>query len=418
MPEVSSKKELDENVLDAALRRIRTIYDRFDTVRMFASGGKDSTVTMNLLAKVARERGRAPLTVVFLDEEIIPPDVDPHLRRIREERDDINLRWIAPYHRHANGFSYSHKWWYPWNPDARDKWVRERPDFAETEDDFDHWVETYDIEDLNHVLWTPSDGLTAHVIGIRAQESMRRHRVILMGDNDGDHYLSEYLKGAAESTTDWAGKGMVHLAYPIYDWKTRDIWQIYAQRDWDYAETYDLKHWDGMNIQEQRVTIAVGSRTQRSLEQWPRLYPKYWNRLIKRIPGAHATQRYGGESIYGRDLGDEPPGELDSWRDYFEHLLKQMPNDTEQVARKSVAGLIESHNSKSRRKISDEKTDLITGASWKYFCKVALAAPHLEHREGQMAQQADRARNARDMDFEDAIKLHGTPEFKQKRLNE
>src|SRR5438309_1370030 len=56
-------------VYDAALDRIRWIFDEFDgDVTVGTSGGKDSTVVMELAAIVARERG-VKLRAWFLDQE-------------------------------------------------------------------------------------------------------------------------------------------------------------------------------------------------------------------------------------------------------------------------------------------------------------------------------------------------------------
>ena len=53
-----------QNVWDAALDRIRWIYDEFPEVVVSFSGGKDSTVLMELTKIVAREKGRLPLKVM------------------------------------------------------------------------------------------------------------------------------------------------------------------------------------------------------------------------------------------------------------------------------------------------------------------------------------------------------------------
>ena len=60
---------LKENVWDVALQRINRIFDDFDNVVISTSGGKDSAVTMELALKVAEERGRLPLKMMFLDQE-------------------------------------------------------------------------------------------------------------------------------------------------------------------------------------------------------------------------------------------------------------------------------------------------------------------------------------------------------------
>ena len=60
---------MKDNVFDAALDRIRWIFDEFDEVVVNVSGGKDSTVVWELCRIVAKEKGRLPLKTLFVDQE-------------------------------------------------------------------------------------------------------------------------------------------------------------------------------------------------------------------------------------------------------------------------------------------------------------------------------------------------------------
>jgi predicted phosphoadenosine phosphosulfate sulfurtransferase len=72
MSKVHKKREINRNVYDLALERINRTYDIFDKVVIMFSGGKDSTVCLNLTLQVAKERNKLPLEVYFFDEEAIP----------------------------------------------------------------------------------------------------------------------------------------------------------------------------------------------------------------------------------------------------------------------------------------------------------------------------------------------------------
>jgi predicted phosphoadenosine phosphosulfate sulfurtransferase len=63
-----SKIYLGQNVLDAALARIGWLFDSFDEVIVDVSGGKDSTVVLNLALVVAEQKGRLPLSGVRCEE--------------------------------------------------------------------------------------------------------------------------------------------------------------------------------------------------------------------------------------------------------------------------------------------------------------------------------------------------------------
>ena len=58
-----------QNVFDAALDRIRYLFDEFENVVVGYSGGKDSTIILNLALQVAKEKDRLPLPVLFIDQE-------------------------------------------------------------------------------------------------------------------------------------------------------------------------------------------------------------------------------------------------------------------------------------------------------------------------------------------------------------
>jgi len=70
-----------KSVYEAALERIRFIFDEFPEVVVAISGGKDSTVCYHLALEVARERGRLPLKVMFIDQESEYPFTIDQIRK-------------------------------------------------------------------------------------------------------------------------------------------------------------------------------------------------------------------------------------------------------------------------------------------------------------------------------------------------
>ena len=70
----------------------------------------------------------------------------------------------------------------------------------------------------------------ACLIGIRTHESLNRWRAII-NQNKQTHGGNFWTKRNTEHT---------YNCYPIYDWRTEDIWVANAKFDWDYNKLYDL----------------------------------------------------------------------------------------------------------------------------------------------------------------------------------
>src|SRR5690606_9347594 len=65
---LGAKLYLDKNVLEAAQERISLLFDDFENVVVSVSGGKDSTVLLDLCRREAQRRGRV-VHAFFLDQE-------------------------------------------------------------------------------------------------------------------------------------------------------------------------------------------------------------------------------------------------------------------------------------------------------------------------------------------------------------
>lgn len=84
----------DKNVYEAALERFRYIFREFYGKRKIVvtmSGGKDSTVVLNLAHEVMKEMGIEKIPVLFLDQEAETPMTIEYIRYI------MHLPWVEPY---------------------------------------------------------------------------------------------------------------------------------------------------------------------------------------------------------------------------------------------------------------------------------------------------------------------------------
>lgn len=202
-------RETGENVYEAALARVRTIYDMCDEVAVSFSGGKDSTALLHVVLEVAHERGRLPLKAFFFDEEAIHPETIEYVERVRA-RDDVDLIWFCVPISHRNAGSWAEPTWYPWAPEKRDVWCRDLPDGAVT--DIEGFRRGMGIPDCVPLL-VPRGSLYTQLLGIRAQESMTRRQSVTNRE-----YLN-YLVRKEDG-----GRGGYWIGKPIYDWKTEDVW--------------------------------------------------------------------------------------------------------------------------------------------------------------------------------------------------
>src|SRR5678815_1203785 len=106
----------DQSCYDLTRERLAYVFDRFDRVAIGFSGGKDSTVCLNLSLEAAREAGKLPLLVYTFDEEAIPPETVEYLARV-SENPEIEFRWYCLPIEHRNACSTTSPHWYPWAPE-------------------------------------------------------------------------------------------------------------------------------------------------------------------------------------------------------------------------------------------------------------------------------------------------------------
>ena len=114
---------LDTNVYEAALNRIRWLYDEFEHVIVDFSGGKDSTVMVNLALQVAEEKGRLPIEVLFIDQEAEWAAVIDYARHVMDDP-RVKPYWLQVPIRLFNATSTAEPWLYCWEPGQ--PWIRDK----------------------------------------------------------------------------------------------------------------------------------------------------------------------------------------------------------------------------------------------------------------------------------------------------
>lgn len=365
---VLRKRGTGQDTETAARARVAELYDRFDTVSVSFSGGKDSTVVLHLALDEARKRGRLPLDVFFWDEECIPPETAEYMRRVIRDHPDVNLRWLCLPCRHRNGCSKSSPYWYPWDPECPEKWVRPLPPEAITA--LPGFWRGLPIPNAHDVLFTPDQGTVAVILGIRAQESLMRYLSVArrVADNWITPVNSLYRPDQQTPST----SKYISYARPIYDWTTKDVWTAPKRFGWDYNRTYDLMMKAGFNAHAQRIGPPFGEQPMQSLWHFQVCWPELWAKMTDRVPGARTAARYAKTALYAfGELPKKPPDV--TWPDFIRHHLSKFPAKERGMVAQRIKSEIDAHNGKTNfAPIPVDDPHPVSLLRWKYLLHIAV----------------------------------------------
>ena len=370
MSKVHKKREIDKDVYTLALERINRTYDIFDNVVVMFSGGKDSTVCLNLTLQVAKKRGKLPLKTFFFDEEAIPYQTIEYVERVAD-LPDIDMHWLCLPVKHRNGCSRSDPYWYPWAPEDKEKWTRPYPTHESVIglDDvpmFPREIETRpSVPECNGLLFTPEEyGEVGVIMGIRSEESLTRVRTILQTGN-GKRY-EDYIINLKSKTA----CGNVFKVCPIYDMKTVDVWTAPKKFGWDYNTTYDLLEKLGLTHLQQRCAPPYGEEPMRGLWQYSLAFPELWEKMQSRVTGSATAARYANTELYAYNGLPDKPKDME-WIEFIDYFLTKHPEPYRSRIKSSINGFIKAHYSKTKDpilKTSHHKS----GIGWDFLLRIAM----------------------------------------------
>ena len=335
MVKVRKKEYQSENVYNATLKRIHYIYDRFDKVVVSFSGGKDSTAVLNTALAVARERGKLPLEVVFFDEEAIHPPTIEYVHRVAANK-EIDLKWYCLQFKHRNACSNEEPFWYTWDNDKKDLWVRNIPECAITQ--HPKFQKGMTFQEFAPYLYDRTQGSVAMLTGIRTQESLRRYQVIAKKKNEA------FINSKSE-----AGQNQ-YRCFPIYDWSSEDVWLAVHLYGWDYNKTYDIYNQTKLfnDYLHQRVCPPYGEEPLRGLWIYSECFPEMWHKMISRVQGVSTAWRYGNSELYSS--AKSKPDHL-TWKEYLNVIIDSYDYDAKNEVKKTINGYIKYHKKKTKLSI-------------------------------------------------------------------
>lgn len=325
------KRGLGVDVLTAARARIAHVLDTFPRVCVSFSGGKDSTVMLHLVMEAAIARG-VRVGVLFIDLEAQYRLTIDHVRALFDRyANHIEPYWVALPLALRNAVSVYEPQWQCWEPARRADWVRE-PDSMSITDPaaFPFFKAGMEFEEFVPAFghWFARGKPCATLVGIRADESLNRWRTL----RGGAHKSS--LDGLAWTT--WTGK-TTYNAYPIYDWRTADIWTYHARTGLPHNALYDRMHQAGLTPHQMRICQPYGDDQRRGLWLYHLIEPETWGRVVARVNGANGGALYVQErgNITGYQTITRPPGH--TWQSFATLLMESMPPRTREHYANKVA---------------------------------------------------------------------------------
>jgi predicted phosphoadenosine phosphosulfate sulfurtransferase len=305
---VATRFYLTENVFEAALARVRWLYDEFDYVCVSSSGGKDSTVCLNLALQVAEERGRLPVPLIFVDQEAEWEATIDHVRLIMADP-RVEPIWLQVPIRLFNATSTRDPWLYCWEEGR--EWIRPKEPGSVHENVFgtDRFKGMFDGS-LRHYADKAGAKQGVMIGGVRTEESPARAR----GLTTSATYKSETWGRRADPA-----RGLYSM-YPIYDWSYTDVWHAIETNHWPYCRLYDYMYQYGIPPLKMRVSNVHHETAVQALFFLQEIEAETWNRITARLHGINSAGQLQQEFLTPKEL----PPMFKDWFEYRDHLLENL----------------------------------------------------------------------------------------------
>lgn len=362
-----------KNVLEAAKERISYTFDNFENIVLSFSGGKDSSVMFHLVADEAIRRGRK-FSVMIVDLEAQYTKTIEHIEEMLSKYEDIiTPYWICLPMSLRNAASNFEPRWICWDEEKKDVWVREMPKHNGVISDIEYFPffqKGMEFEEfiVLFAAWHGGDKDTAVFVGIRADESLNRYRTVASTKKE---------KFNGKMFTTKIEDGLYNI-YPIYDWKTSDIWVYHRKNEeMEHNKIYDFMHQAGVKPSQQRLCQPYGDDQRRGLWLYHLLEPQTWYKVVARVNGVNSCALYNLENgnVNGYNKIIKPEGH--TYKTFCELLLKTMPRVTREHYLKRFNVFIKGWKGRGyNNDIPEEAPEVLESKHWapsyRRLCKVLL----------------------------------------------
>ena len=371
---MSTKQYLDVDVYEAARERYRMIYREFDRVCVSFSNGKDSGILLNMAIDAAREAGKLPVHVLYIDMEAQYRQAIEFTHRMFSRPEVVGWWVCLPIHL-RNAVSQFMPYWVCWDRDKQDAWVREypiNPHVITDEKYFPFFYKGMEFEEFvpKFADWFSQGQKTACLIGIRADESLNRFRTI-RSETKQTYKRYPYSTKLFPNTDK-----EIYNFYPLYDWQTRDIWICNGKNGYDYNKIYDVMNLAGVSIHKMRLCQPYGDDQRQGLYLFKILEPETWAKIVNRVEGANFGNRYteNDRTTLGNYKVNLPAGH--TYESYARFLLETMPPYLAEHYREKINKFLKWWENEGVKIIPDSADPKQESAkkipSWRRICKVLL----------------------------------------------
>lgn len=311
------------NVYEATQQRLRLIFEEFDNIYVSFSGGKDSSLLLNLTLDFRRKYyPEKKIGVFHQDFEAQYTVTTEFIERTFERiKDEVEPYWVCLPMATRTALSSYQMYWYPWDDTKEEAWVRPMPQHEYVINLKNNPMSTYRYrmhqEDLAKQFgrWyriSHGDKKTVCLLGMRADESLQRYSGFLNKKYGykGECWVSNEFKN-------------VWCASPLYDWTLSDVWHANFLFHYDYNRLYDLYYMAGLKVSQMRVASPFNDYSKDSLNLYRVIDPEIWTKLVGRVQGANFASIYGRSKAMGYRNVTLPAGH--TWESYTRFLLDTLP---------------------------------------------------------------------------------------------
>lgn len=321
------------NVYEKTMERISYLFNEFDRIVVSFSGGKDSGVLLNLAIDYATShQSLHRLAVYHMDYEAQYQMTTEYVTRtFNSLPPEVSKYWICLPVKAQCCTSMYQSYWQPWKVDQKNIWCRDLPrhEGVISEDnfnlEFNYEVSDYEFNiDFGRAI--SKNVKTCFMVGIRSQESLNRYRTMNRSEEANLYKGLNYTTVITENLVN---------AYPLFDWRTEDVWIANGRFGYDYNKLYDVMYQAGVPLHAMRVASPFNDAAPASLKLYKTIEPHTWGKLISRVNGVNFTGIYGGTTAMGWK-SITLPQEM-TWESYMYFLLDTLPEEAKNRYKEKLA---------------------------------------------------------------------------------